>query len=431
MDGENGAKANPVSPDFQGFKTCVPLTGKNMEELRWELRLLEGYRPQFKPDLVHWYSEYFEETKYMGRRKNALGLLRSSLAGTALVFSYRRTEKSRQISEAEYCRLYLEVIKGKLAEVVELEYPLNPISLNYLMAEAKKQGVRVMLSCRKKRGPYLAEELAALQKEMEEAGADLTRVAIKAECRQDLMEMIRASYMTRRRQGHKPGAMVSAEDWDETGGGIPWAAGSDILYSDLRLPLYRDRRKGCLQNILDLIEQSLGLESEAEACRLFLAGPKGEYRAAVAERLRGILGFEEGSSNRTPPGGPVLFQKGNTVTEIDGELIRDRAALEGFRRWGLVILLESGERTEDSAVPVRAWEDAAAPAREYRENVTPSAGGWTEDAAVPAGAWAGEKTERKAAPAEGKTRPDLTVRVKGLTPEMAVKKILIYLNENT
>ncbi|MEA4893260.1 MAG: type I 3-dehydroquinate dehydratase [Peptococcaceae bacterium] len=376
MDGENGAKGNPVFLDFQRFKICVPLTGKNMEELRWELGLLEGCRPQFKPDLVHWHSECFEETKYSGRRKNALRLLRSALAETALVFSYRRTEKGRRISETEYCRLYLEVIKERLAEVVELEYPLNPISLNYLMAEAKKQGIRVMLSCRKKQGPYLAEELAALQKEMEEIGADLTRVAIKAECRQDLVEMIRASFLTRRRQGHKPGAMISAEDPDETGG-IPWAAGSDILYRNLRLPPYRGR-KSCLQNILDLIEQSLGLESEAEACRLFLAGPGGEYRSAVAGRLSEILGFEGGRMDRTPPGEPVIFQKGNTVTEIDEEIVRDPAVLESFRRWGLVILLDS-----------------------------------------------------RAAPAAEKDRPDLTVRIKGLTPEMAVKKILIYLNENT
>lgn len=369
-------------------KICVPLIGKNLDELQWELRLLEDYSPQLRPDLVQWNAENFIEEKGPNQAISTLRYLRSNLMEATLIFSYDRAKASRQVSDAEYCRVFLSVIKENLVDCVDIDYPLNPIALNCLIGAARKQGIRVMLSYRRGEGPYTAEGLTAIQREMEERGADLTKLALGSVSQLELGQIIRASYQIQRRRGHKPSVVLSTSDLGEIGLCAYQLISSDIMYRYLWLPVLEDRRGSFLLKLVELFDKSLGLDSSREASRIFVLGKSGFYLRGVTEKLSAALGFGSARfSGSLAPELERIIGEGNLVLEIDERLLTEERAekLGRLKKYGLVIRLED---RGTAALPVKAGER------------------------------------------RGGEAVDLIVNTFGATVELTVKNILRYLDEN-
>ena len=140
--------------------------------------------------------------------------------------------------------------------------------------------------------------------------------------------------------------------------------------------------------LVELFDKSLGLESAREASRIFVLGKSGFYLRGVTEKLSAALGFGSARfSGSLVPELERIFGEGNLVLEIDeGLLAEERAEKLGrLKKYGLVI------RLEDRGT-------AALPAK------------------------AGER--------RGGEAVDLIVNTFGATVELTVKNILRYLDEN-
>ena len=343
---------------------CVPFMGKDLEELQWEAELLEGCQKSLRPKIVQWCAEYFTDLTCPAKLRRALLYLRGALPDMVLVFSCRRKAGSRFFSEPEYYRLYSKVLQIGNVDYLDLEYPVNPLSLNCLMERALRQGVGVMLSYRQSQGPYQAKELAEKQKEMEKAGACFTRIIINGQSIEDLLELLRAGQQIRQ-AGHCPGALLSFARPEEKGGLVLQDSATGIFYKNLWLDSGKDRELSAGQ-LLELWDHSLELDGAEESCCLFLTGGKPDFRKEVARILGQQLGFEELQLPRRPSAkGERIFAGGNVIVQLSRTYLRKPELLKKLRQRGVLIRLTSEKDmtikgSADFNVAVRGLEPAEA-----------------------------------------------------------------------
>jgi 3-dehydroquinate dehydratase-1 len=153
---------------------CVPLVARDEADLLEQARAAHA----LAPDVVEWRADSWEELS-AGRVRAAAADLRDILTSEPIIFTLRAPEEggARPILADARRAVILDVISTGLVDIVDIELFNGPRFIEPLAAEARRRGVRVILSFHDFEQTPANEVLERKVTEMARLGADIAKVA--------------------------------------------------------------------------------------------------------------------------------------------------------------------------------------------------------------------------------------------------------------
>lgn len=193
------AKIGKMTLEPGKVRIAIPLMGEREEDVLSDVVLLR----KEKPDIVEWRADFFWEED--GLKDFSLIMdtgrkLRIFLEDTPLLFTVRTMEEggNAKVSLEVYESILREVARKSLADAVDIEifkFSGQEERLERLVRFIKESGVTVIISNHDFDGTPSIEEMIKRLQMMEVAGADVAKLAVMPKERQDVMDLMNATFL--------------------------------------------------------------------------------------------------------------------------------------------------------------------------------------------------------------------------------------------
>ena len=167
-------------------KICVPVTAADASELLEAVKRLSA--PEI--DLIEFRADYYRDNCV-----NALRLLRAAAGGRPVLFTIRTKEEGglADLTDEAYRRQILEAAPE--ADLVDVEYARfeKMEDGGVFLSRLKESGVKVIGSAHDFQTTPPAEEITAKLCAMQEAGFDISKIAVMPASGSDVLRLMKAS----------------------------------------------------------------------------------------------------------------------------------------------------------------------------------------------------------------------------------------------
>lgn len=171
---------------------CVPIVAKDQEGI-WkkaeEIRTLPA-------DIVEWRADFYTDVKDSEKVADTLGGLKKRLKGKSLLFTLRtRGEGGNLELSPEACyRLNREAAGSGYADLIDVEAYLDPArTAEEIQKLHELPGIHVIASSHDFGRTPLPEEMLDRLRQMEAFGADVAKLAVMPNNRQDVLNLLQAA----------------------------------------------------------------------------------------------------------------------------------------------------------------------------------------------------------------------------------------------
>ena len=146
-------------------------------------------------DCVEWRVDYFEGARVPGAVARCLAKLRVALKDKLLLVTFRtKTEGGEQaLSHPEYLAFLSLILDTDCADLLDIEFFTAGADLPKLVEQAHSAGVAVVCSSHDFHKTPPRAELVHRMVAMQQAGADLPKVAVMPQSRTDVLELLAAT----------------------------------------------------------------------------------------------------------------------------------------------------------------------------------------------------------------------------------------------
>lgn len=182
-------------------KICIPLTGKNREEIIEEMEIVK----KSNPDLIEWRVDFFEESDNPERVCEMLGTINDSFKQIPVLFTFRTKEEGgeKSIMSEDYVKLLKEVSERRLADIVDVQVFWYGEKSEDFIKELKETGAVVLASSHHFEGTPSVREMSDVLYTMENRGADIIKLAVMPQSGKDVCALLEAT-MERKEHSNKP-----------------------------------------------------------------------------------------------------------------------------------------------------------------------------------------------------------------------------------
>ena len=182
-------------------KICIPLTGKNREEIIEEMEIVK----KSNPDLIEWRVDFFEESDNPERFCEMLGTINDSFKQIPVLFTFRTKEEGgeKSIMSEDYVKLLKEVSERRLADIVDVQVFWYGEKSEDFIKELKETGAVVLASSHHFEGTPSVREMSDALYTMENRGADIIKLAVMPQSGKDVCALLEAT-MERKEHSNKP-----------------------------------------------------------------------------------------------------------------------------------------------------------------------------------------------------------------------------------
>lgn len=182
-------------------KICIPLTGKNREEIIEEMEIVK----KSNPDLIEWRVDFFEESDNLERICEMLGTINDSFKQIPVLFTFRTKEEGgeKSIMSEDYVKLLKEVSERRLADIVDVQVFWYGEKSEDFIKELKETGAVVLASSHHFEGTPSVREMSDALYTMENRGADIVKLAVMPQSGKDVCALLEAT-MERKEHSNKP-----------------------------------------------------------------------------------------------------------------------------------------------------------------------------------------------------------------------------------
>lgn len=182
-------------------KICIPLTGKNREEIIEEMEIVK----KSNPDLIEWRVDFFEESDNSERVCEMLGTINDSFKQIPVLFTFRTKEEGgeKSIMSEDYVKLLKEVSERRLADIVDVQVFWYGEKSEDFIKELKETGAVVLASSHHFEGTPSVREMSDALYTMENRGADIVKLAVMPQSGKDVCALLEAT-MERKEHSNKP-----------------------------------------------------------------------------------------------------------------------------------------------------------------------------------------------------------------------------------
>ena len=187
-------------------KICIPLTGKNREEIIEEMEIVK----KSNPDLIEWRVDFFEESDNPERVCEMLGTINNSFKQIPVLFTFRTKEEGgeKSIMSEDYVKLLKEVSERRLADIVDVQVFWYGEKSEDFIKELKETGAVVLASSHHFEGTPSVREMSDALYTMENRGADIVKLAVMPQSGKDVCALLEAT-MERKEHSNKPRITMS------------------------------------------------------------------------------------------------------------------------------------------------------------------------------------------------------------------------------
>lgn len=169
-------------------KICVPITGRTCEEILDEARLIR----ELEIDMVEWRADYSNIIGDSETLKEVLKDLRAILGDKIILFTFRTVQEGgeQELSLEAYLELNQIVAKSGYVDFIDLEiYSCGGI-ITKTVEYVHRLGCRVILSNHDFKQTPKESILLERFKEMEQAGADIAKIAVMPQSPEDVLTLL-------------------------------------------------------------------------------------------------------------------------------------------------------------------------------------------------------------------------------------------------
>ena len=178
-------------------KICIPLTGKTREEIIKEAETVKN----MEPDFVEWRADCYEEGKNSENSLEMLKTIHCVLDKIPLLFTFRTDKEggSQSITCEDYVNLLENAAKTGFVDLIDVEAFFDTDRTESLMKRLKECGVYVAASNHHFDRTPSIEEMVKRMETMDRFGADILKLAVMPKSDEDLMSLLTATVMMKRR----------------------------------------------------------------------------------------------------------------------------------------------------------------------------------------------------------------------------------------
>lgn len=172
-------------------KIAVPLVAEDSDGLKAALAGLEG----IPFDLVEFRADFLKQAADADYLLGELAVVRTALPDVPLLFTFRRAEEggSCPASGEYYFALLDAVIRSGLADIIDIELFAGDEGVAKAVANAKQHGVTALLCNHDFDKTPPKSEITGRLKKMEEAGADICKIAVMPQSAADVAVLLDAT----------------------------------------------------------------------------------------------------------------------------------------------------------------------------------------------------------------------------------------------
>lgn len=168
-------------------KICIPLVASTREGILEEAQTLLS----LPYDLVEWRCDWYEDIFTKGTRQ-VLADLREILGDSPILCTFRTNKEggAREASAEQYLALLREILSDGLADLIDLELFTLKDSLEGFIASARENGMKTIVSSHDFERTPPKEEILRRFQMMEDAGADIAKIAVMPKVPSDVLDLL-------------------------------------------------------------------------------------------------------------------------------------------------------------------------------------------------------------------------------------------------
>ena len=214
-------------------KICIPLMPECFQDLPQALEALS----EIPYDLVEWRADYYKDAEDEKSCREAIRMIRSAIGNKPLLFTYRTRAEGGLGSDdpAVYRSMVFRAVQSGEADLIDLEYGF---------LKGKEQHDTIDLLHRENaavigsghmfdRTPHV-EEMVRILCDLQNAGADITKLAVMPKTRTDVLRLMEAAVLMEETFGDRPCITISMGGYGVlsriggylTGNALTFAAGT-------------------------------------------------------------------------------------------------------------------------------------------------------------------------------------------------------------
>lgn len=172
-------------------KVCVPIVGKTEKEIMESIDQIIKHQV----DLIEWRADWFEGLTEETRVLNLLAKMREVIKDIPLLFTIRTEAEGGaiNISAQLYEEINRNVAKSRLVDMIDIEVYKKGIPVSALIDSLKKEGVFVLGSNHDFTQTPNKEEILHRLCCMQEKGADISKIAVMPNSKNDVIMLLTAT----------------------------------------------------------------------------------------------------------------------------------------------------------------------------------------------------------------------------------------------
>jgi len=201
------------------FKTCFPITGERTETVIEEIKEAKSKAV----DYIEWRRDYFKDAD--------LETVLKHLKNQKVIFTWRKQAEGGQqaVSDAERLADIKTFAQVAEAGYVDIELENNPALIKAVQKALQGSNIQLILSYHQFEKMIAKEKIEMILKAMEDAGADVLKVALTCENKEDL-KMLLAVVRAYQCHSQKPMIIIGMGKYGQITRVLPEFCGGSLTY---------------------------------------------------------------------------------------------------------------------------------------------------------------------------------------------------------
>lgn len=172
-------------------KICVPIVGKTAADIFAETKNILS----LPVDLIEWRVDWYEDVFKTDKVLETARMLRDILGDVPLLFTFRTSKEGgeRKICAEDYAALNIMAARSGYVDLIDVEIFTGDEIVREIIRNAHEAGVKVIASNHDFFKTPSKEEIIKRLCMMQEAGADIPKIAVMPTCRQDVLTLLSAT----------------------------------------------------------------------------------------------------------------------------------------------------------------------------------------------------------------------------------------------
>lgn len=172
-------------------KICVPIVGKNAEELLAEVAIIK----EACVDVVEWRMDHFEHITDLEAANTMLATLREAMPEMPILATFRSKKEGgeKEVEDAFYVALNKSICESGNADLIDVELFTGDEEVAAIVETAHKNNVKVVMSNHDFFATPEKEEIISRLTRMQTLGADIPKIAVMPTSKSDVLTLLCAT----------------------------------------------------------------------------------------------------------------------------------------------------------------------------------------------------------------------------------------------